>query len=196
LPLPRQVTFDSNAGKLQEMVNSAVNHALINHSNVLSNTVHNTMVQLLKKDKCHHITLGQLITNQNWHRSILHRLPQPLWVQKLLLLQYRQAYLIFNLHQYDQIWYFQEDEFSLIQIYRRQLCQVLCLRIARFLLIGGDMVCLRSHLPSILGYLKCLMQQEKLLYHRLFHRWLKCLNMPHQLLCNQLQEISSVTPKF
>jgi hypothetical protein len=44
LSLPRQVTFDSNPGKLQEMVNSAVNHALINHSNVLSNTVHNVVV--------------------------------------------------------------------------------------------------------------------------------------------------------
>jgi hypothetical protein len=44
LPLPRQVTFDSNPGKLQEMVNSAVNYALINHSNVLSNTVHNVVV--------------------------------------------------------------------------------------------------------------------------------------------------------
>jgi hypothetical protein len=43
LPLPRQVTFDSNSGKLQEMVNSAVIHALINHSNVLSNTVHNAV---------------------------------------------------------------------------------------------------------------------------------------------------------
>ena len=48
MPLPRQVTFDSNPGKLQEMVNSAVNHALINHSNVLSNTVHNTVVRTLK----------------------------------------------------------------------------------------------------------------------------------------------------
>jgi hypothetical protein len=27
------------------MINSAVNHALINHSNVLSNTVHNTVVR-------------------------------------------------------------------------------------------------------------------------------------------------------
>jgi hypothetical protein len=44
LSLPRQVTFDSNPGKLQEMVNSAVNHALINHSNVLSNSVHNAVV--------------------------------------------------------------------------------------------------------------------------------------------------------
>jgi hypothetical protein len=49
LPLPRQVTFDSNPGKLQEMVNSAVNHALINHSNVLSNTVHNAVVQTFKE---------------------------------------------------------------------------------------------------------------------------------------------------
>jgi hypothetical protein len=49
LPLPRQVTFDSNPGKLQEMVNSAVNHFLINHSNVLSNTVHNAMVRTFKE---------------------------------------------------------------------------------------------------------------------------------------------------
>jgi hypothetical protein len=40
----------------------------------------------------------------------------------------------------------------------------------QILLIGGDMVCHRSYLPSTLVYLKCLMQQEKLLYHRLFHR--------------------------
>ena len=39
LPLPRQVTFDSNPRKLQDMVNTGVNHALINHSNVFSNTV-------------------------------------------------------------------------------------------------------------------------------------------------------------
>jgi hypothetical protein len=49
LSLPRQVTFDSNPGKLQEMVNSAVNHALINHSNVLSNTVHNAVIRTFKE---------------------------------------------------------------------------------------------------------------------------------------------------
>jgi hypothetical protein len=49
LPLPRQVTFDSNPGKLQEMVNSVVNHVLINHSNVLSNTVHNAVVRTFKE---------------------------------------------------------------------------------------------------------------------------------------------------
>jgi hypothetical protein len=49
LPLPRQVTFDSNLGKLQEMVNSAVNHALINHSNVLSNIVHNVVIRTFKE---------------------------------------------------------------------------------------------------------------------------------------------------
>jgi hypothetical protein len=31
------------------MVNFAVNHALINHSNVLSNTVHNVVVQTFKE---------------------------------------------------------------------------------------------------------------------------------------------------
>ena len=49
LSLPRQVTFDPNHGILQDMVNTAVNHALINHSNVLSNTVYNAMVQTFKK---------------------------------------------------------------------------------------------------------------------------------------------------
>jgi hypothetical protein len=106
LPLPRQVNFDSNPSKLQEMVNSAVNHALINHSNVLSNTFHNVVVRTFKEGQVpplyvgpayhqpelasvHHFTLGQLITNQNWHRSMLHRHPHPLQVQKLLLLQFR-----------------------------------------------------------------------------------------------------------
>jgi hypothetical protein len=49
LSLPRQVTFDSNPCKLQEMVNSAVNHTLINHSNVLSNTVHNAVIRTFKE---------------------------------------------------------------------------------------------------------------------------------------------------
>jgi hypothetical protein len=49
LSLPRQVTFDSNLDKLQEMVNSAVNHVLINHSNVLSNTVHNVVIRTFKE---------------------------------------------------------------------------------------------------------------------------------------------------
>jgi hypothetical protein len=31
------------------MVNSAVNHALINHSNVLSNTIHNAVVRTFKE---------------------------------------------------------------------------------------------------------------------------------------------------
>jgi hypothetical protein len=49
LSLRQQVTFDSNPSKLQEMVNSVVNHALINHSNVLSNTVHNAVIRTFKE---------------------------------------------------------------------------------------------------------------------------------------------------
>ena len=48
LPMPRQVTFDPNPGKLQDMVNTIINHALINHSNVLSNTIYNVVVQTFK----------------------------------------------------------------------------------------------------------------------------------------------------
>jgi hypothetical protein len=58
LLLPRQVTFDSNPGKLQEMVNSAVNHALINHSNVLSDIVHNIVVQTFKEGQVHQHYVG------------------------------------------------------------------------------------------------------------------------------------------
>ena len=49
LSLPQQVTFDSNPSKLQEMVHSAIYHALINHSNVLSNTVYNIMIRTFKE---------------------------------------------------------------------------------------------------------------------------------------------------
>jgi hypothetical protein len=58
LPLPRQVTFDTNPGKLQEIVNSIVNHALINHSNVLSNTVHNVVVRTFKEGQVPPLYVG------------------------------------------------------------------------------------------------------------------------------------------
>jgi hypothetical protein len=51
LPLPRQVTFDSNPSKLGEMVHSTINHALISHSNVLSNTIYNAVVQTFKEEQ-------------------------------------------------------------------------------------------------------------------------------------------------
>ena len=44
LSMPRQVTFDPNPSKLQDMVNTIINHAFINHSNILSNTVYNAVV--------------------------------------------------------------------------------------------------------------------------------------------------------
>ena len=43
LPAPRQVTFEANPGKLQDMVDSAIDHALINQAGLLSNTVFNTV---------------------------------------------------------------------------------------------------------------------------------------------------------
>jgi len=49
LPMPRQITFEANPGKLQEMVDSAINHALINQSSVLSNTVFNAVARTFKE---------------------------------------------------------------------------------------------------------------------------------------------------
>jgi len=46
---PQQITFEANPGKLQEMVDSGVNRALINQSGVLSNTVFNAMARTFKE---------------------------------------------------------------------------------------------------------------------------------------------------
>jgi hypothetical protein len=40
------------------MVNSAVNHALINHSNMLSNTVHNVVVRTFKEGQVPPLYVG------------------------------------------------------------------------------------------------------------------------------------------
>jgi len=49
LPMPRQVTFEANPGKLQEMFDSAINRALINQAVVLSNTVFNAIARTFKE---------------------------------------------------------------------------------------------------------------------------------------------------
>ena len=49
LPMPRQVTFEANPGKLHEMVDSAINRALINQAGVLPNTVFNAVARTFKK---------------------------------------------------------------------------------------------------------------------------------------------------
>jgi len=49
LPTPRQITFEANPGKLQDMVDNAINRALINQAGVLSNTVFNAVARTLKE---------------------------------------------------------------------------------------------------------------------------------------------------
>jgi len=49
LPMPRQITFEANPGKLQEMVDNAINRALINQSSVLSNLVFNAVARTFKE---------------------------------------------------------------------------------------------------------------------------------------------------
>ena len=49
LPMPRQLTFEANPGKLQDMVDNAINRALINQAGVLSNTVFNVMARTFKE---------------------------------------------------------------------------------------------------------------------------------------------------
>jgi len=49
LPAPRQITFEANPGKLQDMVDSPINRALINQAGVLSNTVFNAVARTFKE---------------------------------------------------------------------------------------------------------------------------------------------------
>ena len=49
LPAPRQVTFEANPGKLQDMVDSAINRALINQAGVLSNMVFYAVARTFKE---------------------------------------------------------------------------------------------------------------------------------------------------
>ena len=58
LLLPQQVTFDPNPSKLEEMVNSAINHALINHSNVKSNTIYNVVIRTFKEGQAPQLYAG------------------------------------------------------------------------------------------------------------------------------------------
>jgi len=48
---PRQVTFEANPGKLQGMVDSAINRALINQAGVLYNTVFNAVARTFKEEQ-------------------------------------------------------------------------------------------------------------------------------------------------
>jgi len=49
LPAPRQITFEANPGKLQDMVDNGINHAMINQAGVLSNTVFNAVARTFKE---------------------------------------------------------------------------------------------------------------------------------------------------
>ena len=87
--MPRQVTFEASPGKLQEMVDSGINRALINQAGVLSNTVLNAWLGLSRKDNCHQIMWAPLIISQGHQWSELHQLLQPLRARKFLFLQAR-----------------------------------------------------------------------------------------------------------
>ena len=80
LPSPRQITFEANPGKLQDMVDSAINRVLINQAGVLSNTVFNAVARTFKEDNCHQIMWVLPIISRGHHWLRLHRLLQPLWV--------------------------------------------------------------------------------------------------------------------
>ena len=56
--MPRQIMFEANPGKLQDMVDNAINRALINQSSVLSNTVFNAMAGTFKEGQTPPLYMG------------------------------------------------------------------------------------------------------------------------------------------
>ena len=58
LSMPRQITFEANSRKLQDMVDSAINRALINQSSVLSNTVFNAVARTFKEGQAPPLYMG------------------------------------------------------------------------------------------------------------------------------------------
>jgi len=58
LPMPRQITFEANPGKLQDMVDNAINRALINQSSVLSNTIFNVVARTFKEGQTPPLYMG------------------------------------------------------------------------------------------------------------------------------------------
>jgi len=80
LPMPRQVTFEAIPGKLQDMVDNAINRALINQAVCCPIRFSMPWIELSKKDNCHQIMWALLIISQDHRWSQLHRLLQPLRV--------------------------------------------------------------------------------------------------------------------
>jgi hypothetical protein len=47
-PSPRNIVIHEDPGKLTEMINEALHHALVNQSDVITNAMHNAIVQALR----------------------------------------------------------------------------------------------------------------------------------------------------
>jgi len=58
LSMPRQITFEANPSKLQDMVDNAINRALINQSSVLSNIVFNAATRTFKEGQTPPLYMG------------------------------------------------------------------------------------------------------------------------------------------
>jgi len=58
LLMPQQITFEANPCKLQDMVDNAINRALINQSSVLSNTIFNAVARTFKEGQAPPLYVG------------------------------------------------------------------------------------------------------------------------------------------
>jgi len=165
LPLSRQVTFDSNPGKLQEMVNSTINHALINHSNVLSNIVYNAVVQTFKEGQAPPLYAGSA-----YHQPGLPSVSAPSAPSAIAGTEVTSPLISVGAPngQYTPMRSDPMPSGGRVQLNIDLLASAMLGSMFQNSQVPPnwwDMVCLWSFLPLILDYLRCLIQQKRLLYH-------------------------------
>jgi len=142
--MPRQITFEANPGKLQEMVDSAVNRALINQSGVLSNTVFNAMARTFKEGQVPPSYVGPA-----YHQSGASSVTAPSATTAVAGTEVTSPPITLGMTNAQSTPMTtnpstSEGQVKLATDYWHRQCEGLCLKAPKFLPTGGDMVCSQS----------------------------------------------------
>ena len=156
--MPRQITFQANPGKLQDMVDNAINRALINQSSVLSNTIFNAVARTFKEGQAPPLYMGPA-----YHQLGLSSVTAPSAPPAVVGIEATSPPSTLGMTNGQSTPMRTNLATSEGRVHRHRLCQDLYSRIAKFLPIGGDMVCPQNSLQIVLEHLRWLTWQGKLL---------------------------------
>jgi len=140
LPMPRQITFEANPGNLQDMVDNAINRALINQFSVLSNTVFNVVARTFKERQAPPLYMGLA-----YHQPGLSSVTAPSALPVVAGTEATSPPSTLGMTNGQSTPMRTNPATSegrvQLNIDRHRQCQDLYSRIVKFLPIGGDMVC-------------------------------------------------------